>query len=250
LELRFSELITFLNPVMLSHRLPTLAVLASLLLMAGCKDRAITAYRAPKDPAPSMPGPAAAQSMPGMPDNHPPVGGAQGALPDNHPPVGNQAGAPGSDMAKMANTAVPTAGGSNLSWSAPAAWTPKTGSSMRKGSYAVKGPAGEADFAITAFPGDTGGLHANLNRWRGQVGLPNAAPAELDAALLHFDGKGGLHFEVIDLVGPSGNPPIRMLGAITSYGGNSWFFKLMGPDGTVAAEKQAFLDFLNTVKTP
>lgn len=208
---------------------PAALLLATLVLaFAACSDRQITAYRAPKDPAPAV--------QPSAPS---------GALPDGHPPVDGARTAPG-DQAAMANTAVPTAGGSDLQWTAPAAWTPKTGSSMRKGSYAVRRDGAEADFAITAFPGDTGGLHANINRWRGQVGLAPAAPAELDASVQHLDGRGGMHFDVVDLAGPSGT---RLLGAITSHNGNSWFFKLMGPDALVAAEKAAFIEFLHTVKT-
>jgi hypothetical protein len=41
-----------------------------------------------------------------------------------------------------------------------------------------------------------------------------------------------------------------LIGAIATYNGNSWFFKLMGPDPVVAAEKPAFLQFLQTVKSP
>ena len=215
-----------LGNVMLPRRLPHALLLVTLTLTA-CKDRQITAYRAPKDPAPTEQ-PAA----------------AQGALPDGHPPIAGSDATPPAD-GSMANNAVPTAGGSDLQWTAPAAWKTKAGSAMRKGSYAVTRDGAEADFAITAFPGDTGGLHANLNRWRGQVGLPNAAPAELDAAVQHLDGFGGMHFDVVDLAGPSGT---RLLGAITSHNGNSWFFKLMGPDAVVAAEKPAFLEFLQTVK--
>lgn len=209
-------------------------VVSLVILLTGCKDREITAYRAPKD----APAAAAMPQSQAVDTNN---------LPPGHPPIGGAASPGGTDgMAQMANTPVPTAGGSDLTWSAPAAWTPKGGSSMRKGSYAVKRDGAEADFAITAFPGDTGGLHANINRWRGQVGLPAASPAELDAAVQHFDGQG-LHFEVVDLAGPSGT---RMLGAITSFNGNSWFFKLMGPDALVAAEKPAYLEFLKTIKAP
>ncbi|MFZ5495862.1 MAG: hypothetical protein ACOZE5_11085 [Verrucomicrobiota bacterium] len=208
-------------------RLPPRVLLLATLAFIGCTDRQIAAYRAPKDPAPA--------AQPGA--------AGQGSLPADHPPVGGSAPAAGN----MAGTAVPTAGGSDLKWTAPASWTPKAGSAMRKGSYAVKRDGAEADFAITAFPGDTGGLHANINRWRGQVGLPPGAPAELDAAVQHVDGHGGLHFDVVDLAGPSGT---RLLGAITSYNGNSWFFKLMGPDAAVAAEKAAFLEFLHTVQAP
>jgi hypothetical protein len=209
---------------------PTVRILllTTALVLSGCKDRQITAYRAPKDPA------VAAQPA------------ASGALPADHPPIGGGAAPAPGDGATMANTAVPTAGGSDLKWSAPAAWTTKAGSAMRKGSYAVKRDGAEADFAITAFPGDTGGLHANINRWRGQVGLSPASPAELDAAVQHLDGQG-LHFDVVELAGPSGT---RLLGAITSHNGNSWFFKLMGPDAVVAAEKATFLAFLQTVQAP
>ncbi len=209
------------------------ALLLTTTLLAGCRDRQITAYRAPKDPA--VPG----QARPS----------ASGELPPDHPPIPGTAGAGTPSAPDMANTPVPTAGGSDLKWSAPASWTAKTGSSMRKGSYAVSRDGAEADFAITAFPGDTGGLHANINRWRGQVGLPPANPAELDASVQHVDGNG-LHFDVVDLVGPSGNPPTRMLGAITSYNGNSWFFKLMGPAPVIEAEKAAFFAFLQTVQAP
>lgn len=207
-------------------------VVSLVILLTGCKDRAITSYRAPKDaPVATMPQAAAVDTN---------------KLPPGHPPIGGTAGPGAMPGGDMASTAVPTAGGSDLTWTAPGAWTPKGGSSMRKGSYAVKRDGAEADFAITAFPGDTGGLHANINRWRGQVGLSPAAPAELDATVQHIDGQG-LHFELVDLAGPSGT---RMLGAITSHNGNSWFFKLMGPDALVAAEKPAFLEFLKTVKAP
>lgn len=208
-------------------------VVSLVLMLTGCKDREITAYRAAKD-APVAPVPTAAVTdTNNLPPGHPPIGGVTGPA----------------AAGDMANTAVPTASdASALTWTAPSTWTAKPPGSMRKGSYAVKGSGAEADLGITAFPGDTGGLHANLNRWRGQVGLPPASPAELDAALLHLDGQG-VHFDVIELVG-TGNAPMRMLGAITSHGGNSWFFKLLGPDALVAAEKPAYLEFLQTVKAP
>lgn len=214
------------------HALTSLA-LGILLLNAGCRDREVASYRAPKDPAPA-PLPGAAQST------------NQGELPAGHPPIGTAAQP---TDANMANTAVPTASGDGLAWTAPAAWTPKPVSSMRKGSYAVKGPEGEADLAITAFPGDTGGLSANLNRWRGQVGLPALPPDEVTQDLERFEANG-LGFIVVDYLGTSGGAPTRMLGGITTYGGNSWFFKLTGPDALVAREKAAYLAFLRTVKAP
>ena len=204
-------------------------VLLLVILLTGCKDREITAYRAAKDkPDAAMP-PATAADTNNLPPGHPPIG------------VGAQP-APGADMA---NTAVPTASGSDLRWTAPAAWTAKPLGAMRKGSYTLKGAGGKADLSITAFPGATGGLEANLNRWRGQVGLAPLSPAEVVAATEKFESSG-LQVIVVDYAGNGS----RLVGAIVPYGGNSWFFKLMGPDAVVAGQQAAFLEFLHTVKAP
>jgi hypothetical protein len=225
------------------HALASLAL--GLLFIAGCRDREISSYRAPKDPAPAaMPVAAMPANTNDLPPGHPPIGA------DTAVPAGNTASPPaGAAGANMANTAVPTASGSALTWTAPARWTVKSGSSMRKGSYAVHGPEGDADFAITAFPGDTGGLPANLNRWRGQIGLPALPPDEVTKGLERFESNG-LAFIVVDYLGAAGGVSTRLLGGITTHGGNSWFFKLTGPDALVAREKAAYLEFLRTVKAP
>jgi hypothetical protein len=143
----------------------------------------------------------------------------------------------------MASTAVPTATGQALVWTAPASWTPKPGSAMRKGSYAISGPEGAGDLSITAFPGDVGGNLANVNRWRGQLQLPPVT--DLTDAVQPL-AANGLNLLVFD----AANSGSRILGAIVPRTGETWFFKLTGPDALVAREKPAFLDFLRTVKAP
>ena len=146
----------------------------------------------------------------------------------------------------MANTAVPTASGAALAWTAPAHWTAKPAGAMRKGSYSIKGDGGEADMSITAFPGDVGGDLANLNRWRGQIGLGPIAQAEFESTTQHLD-YNGLHLTVVDIAG-TGATAQRILGAMVPHAGGTWFFKLMGPAGLVAKEKAAFAAFLETIK--
>lgn len=211
---------------MTTRRLATSTLVIFTLVLAGCKDREIATYRAPKDAPP--PPPAATAPSGNLPPNHPPIGG-------NNAPA-----APGSDMA---NTAVPTASGSALAWTAPAHWTPKALGSMRKGSFSIKADGGEADLSITAFPGATGGLEANLNRWRSQLGLAPVSAQEVLAAVENISSNS-LQFTVVDYA----NNGSRLLGAVVSYGGNSWFFKLTGPDALVAGQKAAYLEFLRTVK--
>ena len=210
----------------MSPRLPTCAAVL-LLLLGGCKDRAITAYRAPKDPAATLPPPAATANTNDLPRDHPPIGVT---------PAGPA----------MADTAVPT-GSDRLTWTAPAAWAAQPPRPMRKASFTVKGDNGAtADLSITSFPGDTGGLLANLNRWRGQLALAPLDGAALGAETVQIEA-GGLHLTVVDFAGTANGAPARLLGAVVPFQGETWFFKLLGPDALVAKEKPAFLGFLKTI---
>lgn len=222
------------------RRALALLLLASLTLLSACRDAKVTSYRIPKEKPAELP--------PGM------AAGSTNAGTVAHPDasVSGVPGTPGEPMAPgsdMANTAVPTANGADLSWTAPADWKPKAPGAMRKGSFAVSGADGDADLSITAFPGDVGGDLANLNRWRGQIQLAPLAATDLSTATTHLD-QNGLHITVVDFVSPATTKPSRIVGAIVPVNGATWFFKLMGPDATVSAAKPAFLAFLQTVRAP
>jgi len=194
------------------------------LLLVACRKAEVTSYRVPAEKDPEMPMAAPA----GTPD-------------------GMAAATSANSGGSMAETAVPTAEGPGLAWTAPAAWKAKPLSAMRKGSYGVPSATGvEADLSITAFPGDVGGELANVNRWRGQVQLPPLDDASLAGAVAH-QGQTGLQLTVVDFASGSAANPQRILGAIVPFNGGTWFFKLMGPAGVVAAAKPAFLEFLKTV---
>jgi hypothetical protein len=180
-------------------------VLSLPLCFAGCRDSEVAAYRIPKEHDAAVPAPTPAAAPAGM--------------------------------GKLA-VAATDAGG--LEWTAPAAWSAKPPSAMRKGSYTV---GGEGDLAITAFPGDVGGDLANVNRWRGQLGLPPITDAELGAAFTPVTANG-LAMKVVDLTGGTQ----RMLGAIVPQAGATWFFKLTGPAAVVAQAQPAYLEFLQTIR--
>lgn len=148
----------------------------------------------------------------------------------------------------MASTAVKTARGPGLKWSAPAHWQEKQASSMRKATYVITNAKGTAELAVTAFPGDVGGDLPNLNRWRGQLSLPPVEEAQYAAAVTRFK-VNELAVTVADITGPGENPT-RLLGAMVPYAGSTWFFKLTGPAALVADEKPAFLAFLQTLSAP
>ncbi len=191
-----------------------LVTLLLALAAAGCSEKEVTAYRVPKEPA-----------IP--PELASVVAGTSTANPT--------AGAPGAVAA------------GTLAWRAPERWFTKPNSALRRGSFGIPGPSGTpADLSVIAFPGAAGGLLDNINRWRNQVSLPLYTQASLDAAILHLD-VGPLHFDIVDFAGTLDGVPTRITGAITMHAGESWFFKLMGADATVAAARKEFIALIQSV---
>lgn len=223
---------------MMSRRVfPTLLICACAL--SACKKAEVETYRVPKETAAAQP------KSPHAHGTMPPAAAPAAAPGAAAAPAGGGMGS-GMGGGSMANTPVATASGPGLTWTAPAHWKSKAGSAMRKATYTVSGEGGEAELAVTAFPGDVGGELANLNRWRGQINLPPIGQAEFESSVQRLE-RNGLKIVVIDIVS-TGTPAARMLGAMVPFGGATWFFKMQGPDVLVAKEKPAFLSLIDTIK--
>jgi hypothetical protein len=151
------------------------------------------------------------------------------------------------DMTAMANTAVRTADGPGLQWTAPAGWQSEPASAMRKATYRVTGAAGAtAELAVTAFPGDVGGELANVNRWRNQLGLAPLSATELTPAVTRLT-VNRLEVSVVDFTNAAAAPATRLLGAIVPFGEATWFFKFTGPPELLEAEKAAFFALVQSL---
>lgn len=129
---------------------------------------------------------------------------------------------------------------------APAHWAAQAAGSMRKGSWLIADAYGHsADMSVLAFPGDVGGLRANLDRWNEQIGNPSLDDAAY-AAILRDGSRdiGGEPGVVVFLRGQAGQ---STLGAIVAQGGGTWFFKMMGDTELVEQEQALFGSFLDSV---
>lgn len=140
----------------------------------------------------------------------------------------------------------------NPQWTVPEEWEPGRPSQMRRGSFQVMGENNQmADIAVTTFPGDVGGMLANINRWRGQVGL-GPITAGMTGGVIKDMEINGKQCQYVDLVGmdpPTGKIfPQRSLVGTFLHEGNSWFFKMSGDSDLVETQKQNFMDFLNSVR--
>ncbi len=118
--------------------------------------------------------------------------------------------------------------------------------------FAVGGQDGQAEVTVSSFPGEVGGLLANVNRWRGQVGLPPIAAEELEKTVSSFDVIGG-RASLVDLTGHAaaqGGKETRIVGVIWPRGGQTWFYKMTGDSATTEREKDVFLKFVQSVRFP
>lgn len=112
----------------------------------------------------------------------------------------------------------------------------------------MEAEGGAAEVTISKFPGDVGGMVANIQRWRGQLGLNpgSAEEARKSAEMLEIDGKKDAY--MVDLSGTNvrSGKTARMISVGVPYQGETWFFKLMGDDAVVAKEKDKFVQFVKS----
>ena len=138
--------------------------------------------------------------------------------------------------------AQPASSGHQPTWDAPEHWERKPATQMRVGNYAVSNEAGEAlDFSITSFPGEVGGILANVNRWLGQVGM---SPTD-EQGLSQYLSDRMIDEKPAKLVLAESDEQ-ALYAAILLHKGRSWFLKLMGDVNLARAEKENFLGLIDS----
>ncbi|MEC5128168.1 hypothetical protein VSU19_15490 [Verrucomicrobiales bacterium BCK34] len=148
-----------------------------------------------------------------------------------------------------AATAESGAGEPKLTYDTPEGWEEKPGSMMRDVNF-VFGENGEGSCYLARLPGAGGGMAANVNRWRGQfdadplteeeiAALPKLALFRQPATLVEVDGPfapGMGSTETFE------NYSLR--GLILASSSGAVFVKMTGPKELVAANSDAFNQFV------
>lgn len=147
--------------------------------------------------------------------------------------------------AAPASAGIPT-----LEWETPSDWEQVSPGQMRYASFRVKGEEGKtADLGIFPLPGMGMGDLDNVNRWRGQVGQAPITEEERAQQALNVEVQG-ITAQVYEMAGESAGSgeKTRILGAILKRDGIPWYFKMTGDDALVAAQKEAFIGFLRSLR--
>ena len=210
-------------------------VLAStLILVAGCHKDEISTTWVPKDneiPA-AMPG----MSQQQMPPGHPPISDSGQTMPSSD----QQASSAGQSHDK------------GLTWKLPKGWMEQPASAMRVGSFLATASNGQkVDISIVPLSGDAGGNLANINRWRGQIGLGPFEEKDLSTVLKTIH-PGNRDMLLVDFVSEQniveGRYKKRLVAVIYTTAQQTWFFKMLGEDEAVRSLKPVFEEFLGNLK--
>ncbi len=126
-------------------------------------------------------------------------------------------------------------------WKAPAGWEPQPPGPMQEAKFLAAG--GKVTATISIFGGPAGGTLANVNRWRGQLGLAPVEEKSLASLLSPLDLPES-RANLVDMAGATE----RMIAAIVPRGDRTWFFKIVGDPVAVGNEKENFIQFVQTTK--
>jgi hypothetical protein len=211
----------------------SLVFLTLLLPAIGCHREQAQVYQVSQDQDQSPP-----QQAPATPTTN----AAASGLPPGHPDISSMQSMPGGIVS-------PDTSAEPVTWTTPAGWTQVPPSEMRVGSFKITGASGkQAEVSIVPLTGTGGGDFANVNRWRGQVGLPPAPDDVLQSAAENV-AAGGQPAQLFDMAGANAanDETDRIVAAIQHRDGTAWFFKMTGDADLVEQQKPVFIDFLKSL---
>ncbi len=129
-------------------------------------------------------------------------------------------------------------------------WTPGKVGGMRKAAYEYSKDGQRVEITVIDLAREAGDRLANVNRWRGQIGMETVDAAGLKATMRKIE-VGGHTGDLVELIGTTGEKgPQAILGVIVDVGEKTWFIKLQGDAPLALAEKAAFEAFTKTVQLP
>lgn len=138
-------------------------------------------------------------------------------------------------------------GASQIDWSVPQGWVQIPAGQMRLAAFQVSKDDPTVLLTVVPLGAESGTVLANVNRWAGQLSLPEFDEAGLSRVVKRIE-VASKAVDLVDLLGPeSAKPRQRLLGAILPNEGRTYYFKLSGAESIVTPQKEAFEAFVRTV---
>ena len=180
-----------------------------LWVLSSCKDEEIRTYRVATDSTAETPAPPAADAA------------AEGDEPDDHATQ-------------------------SVVWQTPADWKPEKAGQFVTAAYAL--PSG-GRVTVSKLGGDGGGLAANINRWRGQVGLKPLADKDVTGQSLKIADSQEV-MQLFNLTSANSAADAEgILAGVLPLKTETWYFKFSGPVGVLRKTEGVFAEFLRSVRS-
>ena len=142
-----------------------------------------------------------------------------------------------------------------LSWTTPEGWKEAPPGSDASGMRLIDlrfGTSGEGECYLAIIQGAAGGLAANVNRWRAQMGLPPMTPDDVaklpqktlvnrEASFVSFDGD----YKAVGAAEAAKD--WRMMGLLQQAPEFMLFVKIVGPKELVIKNEAAFEQFSQSI---
>ena len=182
----------------------------SLCVLGSCKDEEIRTYRVATDSTSENPAPPAVDAAATEEESH------------DH-----------------------TAHSGSVVWQVPGDWKQEKAGQFVTAAYAL--PSG-GRVTVSKLGGDGGGLAANINRWRDQVGLKPLADKEVAGQPLKIadSGEEMLLFNLTSET--SADDTEGILAGVLPLKTETWYFKFSGPVSVLKKTGGVFAEFLRTVR--
>ncbi len=134
-----------------------------------------------------------------------------------------------------------------FAWDLPDGWTAHPPSGMRLATFWISLDQKQVECSLTALGARAGGVVSNVNRWRGQIGLPPADAAAIKSSAIKVQGNLG-EFQYFKLINED-RPDKAFLAAILPAGERTLFVKIIdAPVASLDALESSFVDFCQSVK--
>lgn len=172
------------------------------------------------------------------------------------PTTSQPASASATTTASAAATAKPHAGPGEIAWDVPAKWKELPNpNAMRLATYQIPRAEGDPEDAEVSVMRVGGSVEANIGRWKGQFD-----PMKPESSRRFERDVAGLKVTIYEVAGSYTGMVMRgqvnkpkegwaMVAAIVEgSGGDPWFFKLTGPEKTVAAARADFESLTNSLR--
>lgn len=139
-----------------------------------------------------------------------------------------------------------------LEWILPEGWEEAAASGVRMATFLPpQTPADLAECSLVAFPGEVGGLDANLIRWAGQIGVePDTDQLQAikdEASPLQLEGQV-LPIMLYDLSMITRDGDQNILAAVAAKDGYSIFLKFMGEPSVLNQHREGFLELAASLR--